>query len=303
MSALFSDAISPLATFVSPPTLARLRATCKVACAVVDASSSRGQLCWIASAKHAGLPETLTKRQDLAAHYQRSCVFCCDVTASATVLGQRITLDLGASPPNRRVAAAHSIVSVRRFRQLNFAIRELRHEANHHCVLWIGLVYDKNGGSTLDHRTHDAALAGYHVYNEARSMGERFTRTTWSMNAVGSSGAVWSDASVVRILGRRFGEGDSVSLILDDVKRELRVRVSSGCGGGSSSSSRSGSSSSGSRVGQPDAVEAVAVRRLMRSARDDAPPPRMHAIVQLTDVAHPNPGRPARAVVDVIGAQ
>lgn len=277
MDALIADAIEPLAAHLSLPSLARLGATCKTA-----RTASGVDSCWRAAAQ---LGTVHSSRQAAAAHGLKSCVFCSDITANATVhAGKTITLDLGsANPPSRRVAAAHSLTSVRRFTQLDFAVRELSHGANHHCVLWIGVLFDKAEGRSLGRTTHDAALAGYDVTATAgaRFMGERFTRGSWSMNAIGSSGAVWSDASVVKLHDRlKFGKGDTVSLLFDHAKRELRVRVA-GPGGRS--------------------TEAVAVRRLVRSMLGAAPP-RMHAIVHLTDVAVPAVGQPARAVVEVVGA-
>lgn len=104
------------------------------------------------------------------------------------------------------------------------------------------------------------------------------------MNAIGSSGAVWSDASVVRLLpGAKFGAGDHVSLVLDAVRREMRVRVRHAVGGVT--------------------TEDVAVRRLVRASRAGAAEARMYALCHLTDVAMPAVGAPARAVVEVVGAE
>ena len=159
--------------------------------------------------------------------------------------------------------------------QVDFVVRELSHDAHHHVVLWLGVMYDKLEGLSLDRSTMDEALIGYDIVRAARSMGERFAKGVWSMNALGSKGAVWSDTSVTRMLGK-FGAGDTVSLLLDPQKRELRVRVTNANGAQSE--------------------EWVAVRRLVRTG---VPLPKLHAIAPLTDVAVPSVGRPARAVVEL----
>lgn len=241
---------------------------------------------WTAAATHADLSNAHS-RAAVAKHYRGRFIFCCDSTANSRVDqgGTRIILNLGSAGP-RRVAAAHSLLSVDHYRQLDFVVRELTHANNHHVVLWLGIMYskhDSNDGLSrhLDHTTIDEALGGYHVAPQT-TMSERFARGRWSMNAIGSSGAVWSDGSVVRIIARRFVAGDTVSLLLDARKRQMRVRVTSAKG---------------------VATEHVAVNRLLRTSTGFwTEQARMHAIVHLTDVAVPAVGRQATAVVDVVGA-
>jgi len=85
---------------------------------------------------------------------------------------------------------------------------------------------------------------------------------------------------VVRLLGEagQFGEGDTVSLLLDASHRQMRVRVAN----------RRGVS------------EHVAVRKLVTRAVSGTAP-RVHAIAHLTDIAVPAIGQPASAVVEVLG--
>jgi len=211
-----------------------------------------------------------------------TCNFCTDVTFGATVKdgGRRVVLDLGSAEPRTcRVAAAHSIVSLRRFGTVEFTIRQLEHAANHHVVLWLGLLYDKHHGRSIEHSTLREALGAYDVsHPTGGSMRDRFACRPWSMNAVGSSGAVWSDGAVVRLLGQRFGPGDRVRLRLGDDSRSLRVAITHAASGLCS--------------------EHLAIRRLVRDL-SSAAPPRLHAIVHLSDVAVPTIGSSARAVVEV----
>ena len=274
-ASLVSAIVDPLSSYLSPRSLARLAGSCTA----VHAALRHADACWVAAASHAGLPAR--SYADLVSYYRSHCLFCCDVSFGATVErgGKRLILDLGsAEPSTRRVAAAHSIVSLSRFGSVDFHIRELSHEPNHHVILWLGVLFDKRDGCILDGGTQDAALSAYDV--SRATMGERFSRGQWSMNAIGSSGAVWSDTSVVRMLGKRFGCGDTVRIILDGDKGELRVRLTSGDGQRS--------------------TEHVAVRRLVSRAISSAGQSRrMHAIAHLTDVAIPAIGRSARAIIDV----
>ena len=104
------------------------------------------------------------------------------------------------------------------------------------------------------------------------------------MNAIGSSGSVWSDSSVNKMLSTPFGEGSTVTLSLDAHCRELRVQVTR-------------SSCDGHQLAMP---QEVAVRRLVR--RGITLPP-LHVIAHLTDCAFPAFGEPARAVVEVLHGQ
>ena len=70
--------------------------------------------------------------------------------------------------------------------------------------------------------------------------------------------------------------------IVDGVRRELRVSIAD-------------------ESDPPRFVtEHVAVRRLVGRPNATVPPPRVHIIVHLTDIAVPDPGRKARAVVQVL---
>ena len=273
VASVMMDGLLP--SHLSPRSLARLASACR---ATYEAAANDDSV-WIAAANHAGLSGARS-RDAVAKHYRENFTFCSDIVAHANVEqgGRRIILDLGAAGP-RRIAAAHSLLSIGRYREIDFVVRSLSHASNHHVVLWLGVMYCKDEDRALDTSSHDEALAGYDVAPQT-SMSERFGRGHWSMNAIGSSGAVWSDGSVVRMIVRRFAAGDTVTLIVDGAKRQLRVRVTSAHG---------------------VATEHVAVNRLVRSTERQATP-RMHAIAHLTDVAVPAIGRPARAVIDVVGA-
>lgn len=270
--------LEPLAWHISPRTLSRISRSSKDAHTSIHAD---GRL-WSAAAAYAGLPAGTHTRQSVVEHYIGTCNFCTDVTFGATVKdgGRRVVLDLGSAEPRTcRVAAAHSIVSLRRFGTVEFTIRQLEHAANHHVVLWLGLLYDKHHGRSIEHSTLREALGAYDVsHPTGGSMRDRFACRPWSMNAVGSSGAVWSDGAVVRLLGQRFGPGDRVRLRLGDDSRSLRVAITHAASGLCS--------------------EHLAIRRLVRDL-SSAAPPRLHAIVHLSDVAVPTIGSSARAVVEV----
>lgn len=183
--------LQPLAAHLSPRSLARL------ACAFRDCAHACTDDLWAATAVHAGLSSDATSRDAIVAYYQRQCVFCCDSTFGATVSGRRVTLELGATEPaTRRVSAAHS---VRGFRSsVDFSILELSHDANHHVILWLGVLFDRQSGAALDANTLDGALEPYDVPIQGakagsrlgKGMRERFSTGRWSMNAFGSSGAV-----------------------------------------------------------------------------------------------------------------
>ena len=187
-----------------------------------------------------------------------------------------LTLGSG-SPVTRRVAAAHVVQAIRSTVTVDFWVNVMAAGATGpptfgHAILWLGILYDKRDGRALDGSTLDEALRGYDVCaSSARtSMAERFSGSRWSMNAVGSSGAVWADGSVGKLLGAdyRFGSSDKVRLTVDMERRELRVQVFH-------------------FHAKTWSAEVVAIRRLIPRG----PAPAVHLIAHLTDVASPDASR------------
>ena len=288
---LVASVLEPLAFHVSPRTLSRIARSCKAIADVI------GDAEWAAAGEHAGFLVHYGL-QSLKEVFQQHCVFCCDATANASISGggRHVVLDLGsANPPSRRVAAAQSVRSLGSFpgKSVTLHCVELSHARNHHCVLWLGVLFDKFDGGSLDSSSLEAALAGYSVTNAKTSMGERFSRGKWSMNALGSSGAVWSDCAVSKMVSCTISSGSIVTLTLDEAHCELRIRVVQ-------PPSQLTAAASLSTVVTPASVsDDVTVRRLVR--RGSALPP-MHVIAHLTDCALPAIGLAARAVIDVVYA-
>lgn len=273
--------LEPLCTALDPVSLARLaRASSSLhhALAAVDASSS---LLWAASASSIGIA-CISSREALADYFRQTCVFSPDAAFGAIVSdgGRKLLLQLGSEKPiTRRVAATSSIVSLAGRNSVHVDLRVISLPARESdTILWLGVMYFKHERRTLDRAGLPSALAGYDMSTDPSNsrLMERFATSDWSLSAIGSNGAVWADGSVTRLLGPayRFGSGDVVHLTVDTARRQLCVAVNGG-------------------------PSTVAVKRLL--PRSGGFTPRVHACVQLTDIACPKLSRVASATVEVVG--
>lgn len=274
--ALLIDALEPLGLDVR--SLGRLGTTARALRDAVGACESA----WAVAAAQMGQHDR-TCHDDVEALVRRQLVFSADAFGASIERDGEALLELGSGVPiTRRVAAVHSMVSIGRGVAVDLHVREVESGPPRpasgsfgSAVLWLGVCYDKERGAALDSATMDAALRGYdgaRFQRGATSMSERFTGGGWSMNALGSSGAVWADGGVGRLLGPafRFGAGSTVRLIIDVERRELRVSVDGG-------------------------REALAVRRLLpRIGSSTVTRPALHVIAHLTDVAFPDARRRVR---------
>lgn len=289
MASRIQDVLTPLVDWLDPRTLARLGRTCRTLASTV--TDSNADALWRTVAARSGCPGCST-RAELVARYLGFGIWSCDAAFGADITGTThhpatshgrhcAVLKLGSGwPATRRVAAASTVVSLGDYDSVFVSVLEVPPDG---VILWLGVMYHKQGGRCLDASTRDGALSAYdcpELAPEATgraasgSVAERFSSAEWSLSALGSNGTVWSDGAV-KIIGPecRFKAGDVLRITVDVIsaRRELGVFIN---GGG----------------------HKVLARRLTPRA---AAGHRLHVVAQLTDVAAPQLGRTATAVVEL----
>ncbi len=287
--------LEPLSGYCDPRTLARLGSTCRSLRETLrDPGSSS---IWAAAAAHLGISVREERcgtpcRDVLSAWLARREAFHPD-TARGAIISPCNRASLRLAPGPLRVAAVSSFVPVGPAGRIGVEFRARELTRTHGVILWLGVVYDaQGGGRELDATTVDDALRGYEVSREVgrgRARGtarecvaERFGTMGWGMSALGSNGSVWSQGRVgdMRGSGYRFGgadpDGDAYAppsrvLMQVDLRRnELSFQVGS-------------------------SPWIVAVKRLLPRGRQ----PKVYAVAHLTDIAAPVPARRAVATVEL----
>ena len=194
----------------------------------------------------------------------------------------RAVLRLGSGQPSEmRVAAVSGLVSIGRSPcSMTFRLSGCG-GLDRGAVLWLGVLHNKrHPTASLDVGTVAAALQAYACAWQQPCVADRFGPLgEWSMSALGSNGAVWTDGKIKSLCGARarFGaDGDEVRMTLLPERRhgELSFLIFP---------------AASPRVG----VAVNAVQRLFSRAAAGSAPPRVYAIAHLTDVH-----RAPRACVD-----
>lgn len=203
------------------------------------------------------------------------------------------SLDLGSGAPvTKRVSAASSLLAIAKSSIIRLSVHDLSAcLSDSGANLFLGVAYNSHSlGESLDcAATARNALAAYETVDVAKragrgantkSIAERFgALSEWSLTALGSNGAVWSDGSVSRIHKHaRFGASEDVptpvSLVIDYERNELRAII--------------------------HGREVALVRKLMPRRIAGQPAPRLYVVAQLTDVHRSHPiVAPQRACVRV----